>query len=139
GHVDGEVVEPIAIGAPHDRPDDLEDRRDGDEHEDLHADVARLESERDREECPRGEPEQRLLEGVEVPVEGEHQRDERGERGEKRDRAARGQHYSTVIVLILSPIFTPFTTSMPEVTCPKFVYCLSRNDESFLQTKNWES
>ena len=51
-------------------------------------------------------------------------------------RAHRSHCYAILIDLILSPILIPFTTSMPLVTCPKFVYCLSRNGESRFTTKN---
>src|SRR5437867_3589865 len=124
-HVERKVVEPVAIGAPDDGADDLEECRDPDEDEHLDPKLARLERERDAEEEPRRQAEDRLTRDVALAVQGQRERDERGERDQEREGAAgRERSHSTVMVLILSPMFTPFTTSIPLVTWPKFVYCL---------------
>src|SRR3990167_1173764 len=125
-----EILEAVRVRAPDDRADDLEGRRDADEDEDLYADVPRLQPQHDREEGPGRNAQGGVLERRCARVEREDDRGERRERGDEDHRPSRGDRrqrprrraQSVRTVLILSPTLMPRTTSIPEVTLPKFVY-----------------
>jgi len=75
--------------------------RDRDEDEDLHAQLARLERQRDAEEEPRGETEDRLPEHVALPVKGESDAMNAVNATKQREGPAGRQHYSTVMLFDL--------------------------------------
>src|SRR2546423_3598272 len=135
GHVERQFTEPVGVGAPDERAHVIEDRGHNDEDHDLNADRSRLEHERDRKESPREKRKRHLLRCRARSIERQSDGDKRDERKDERERTARCQ--SILMVLILSPILIPFTTSIPDVTIPKFVYCLSRKVESFFTTNHW--
>ena len=89
--VERQILEAIPVRAPDDRADDLQQRRDDDERCDLYANGRRLQAQRDTEENPRREPEDRLLERRRCAIERQRDRDEPRETGRVCDRAARAQ------------------------------------------------
>ena len=59
-HERRKVLEPVAVEAPHERADDLAERRDADDRERLEANGRRLEREERREDADREDAERQL-------------------------------------------------------------------------------
>ena len=97
GNVERQIAEAIDVRAPHKGADALQDRREHHEDEDLDAERARLQHQRDREEQPREHRERGLLRAGARPVERQRDRDERYECDQQRERAARREGHDRAV------------------------------------------